>query len=191
MAIAVRRRRSTGTCTCPSGTTISPSTSRTKPWWYLVPARQASPSTMPGCPTCIPSPSPRSTVPATAPAYLGGDWYDAVLLLDSACAAVIGVVVDHNLESAAGMAQTGHMPRALLPTGAPRAVLSWCQLDRTLQAITDTPPPATRPAPTTSMPCAGASVIFFTDGLVEHPHRPIDTGLRALYAAATAHAPCH
>ncbi|MGW0512473.1 SpoIIE family protein phosphatase [Streptomyces olivaceoviridis] len=142
------------------------------------------------CPTCIPSPSPRSTVPATAPAYLGGDWYDAVLLLDSACAAVIGDVVDHNLESAAGMAQTGHMPRALLhDRRTPRSAVL-CQLDRTLQAITDTPL-TTRPAPTTSMPCAGASVIFSTDGLVEHPHRPIDTGLRALYAAATAHAPCH
>lgn len=88
------------------------------------------------------------------------------------------------------MAQTGHMPRALLhDRRTPRSAVL-CQLDRTLQAITDTPL-TTRPAPTTSMPCAGASVIFSTDGLVEHPHRPIDTGLRALYAAATAHAPCH
>lgn len=31
--------------------------------------------------------------PATAPAHLGGDWYDAVLLPDSAWAAVIGDVV--------------------------------------------------------------------------------------------------
>lgn len=52
--------------------------------------------------------------PATAPAHLGGDWYDAVLLPDSACAAVIGDVVGYNLESAAAMAQTRHMLRALL-----------------------------------------------------------------------------
>lgn len=31
-------------------------------------------------------------------------------------------------------------------------------------------------------------MIFFTDGLVEDPRRPIDTGLRALSAVATAHA---
>ena len=35
---------------------------------------------------------------------------------------------------------------------------------------------------------AGATLIFFTDGLVEHHHRPIDAGLTALADLATAHA---
>lgn len=35
---------------------------------------------------------------------------------------------------------------------------------------------------------AGATVVFFTDGLVEHRHRPIDAGLTALADLAAAHA---
>jgi serine phosphatase RsbU (regulator of sigma subunit) len=176
--------------------------------------------------------------PATAPAHLGGDWYDAVLLPDSACAAVIKDAVGHDLQSAAAMAQTRHMLRALLydRRTPPSAVL--CQLDRTLQAITDNPlttaclariepradswmlhwstaghlPPllitpddqavylqaepgvplgvdTDQPRPDHNHPLpADATVIFFTDGLVEHPRRSIDTGLRALSAAATVHA---
>jgi serine phosphatase RsbU (regulator of sigma subunit) len=176
--------------------------------------------------------------PATAPAHLGGDWYDALLLPDHACAAVIGDVVGHDLRSAAAMAQTRHMLRALLydRRTPPSEVLH--QLDRTLHAITDDPlttaclariepggdpwllhwstaghlPPllitpgrqpvyllaepgvplgvdAAQPRPDHKHPLpAGATVIFFTDGLVEHPHRSLDTGLRALSAAALAHA---
>ncbi|MFF8925874.1 SpoIIE family protein phosphatase [Streptomyces longwoodensis] len=41
---------------------------------------------------------------------------------------------------------------------------------------------------TTILLLPDAAVVFLTDGLVEHPHRPIDTGLRGLCAVATDHA---
>ncbi|MFJ2782242.1 SpoIIE family protein phosphatase [Kitasatospora sp. NPDC087315] len=43
-------------------------------------------------------------------------------------------------------------------------------------------PDHTRPPP------AGATVVLFTDGLVEDPARPIDEGLDALAVLAAAHA---
>lgn len=73
------------------------------------------------------------------PASVGGDWYDAVVLPDRACAAVIGDVVGHDLHAAAAMAQARNMLRALLydRKTPPSAVLT--QLDRTVHAITDLP----------------------------------------------------
>ncbi|GAA3367980.1 hypothetical protein GCM10020367_64380 [Streptomyces sannanensis] len=70
---------------------------------------------------------------------LGGDWYDALFLPDRVCALVIGDVVGHDLHAAAVMSQTRSMLRALLyeRLTPPSAVLS--QLDRTLDAITDSP----------------------------------------------------
>ncbi|MGY5032676.1 PP2C family protein-serine/threonine phosphatase [Streptomyces sp. 900116325] len=78
-------------------------------------------------------------IPASAPGQVGGDWYDTLLVPDQACAVVIGDVVGHDLQAAAAMAQTRNMLRALLYNRRtpPSAVLS--QLDRTLQAITDSP----------------------------------------------------
>ncbi|GHJ41622.1 PP2C family protein-serine/threonine phosphatase [Streptomyces sp. TS71-3] len=77
--------------------------------------------------------------PASTPAYIGGDWYDALLVPDRACAAVVGDVVGHDLRAAAAMAQVRNMLRALLydQHASPSAVLS--HLDRALQAITDQP----------------------------------------------------
>jgi serine phosphatase RsbU (regulator of sigma subunit) len=77
--------------------------------------------------------------PAPAPCPIGGDWYDAVPLSDDACAAVIGDIGGHGMRAAAAMAQTRSMLRALLyeRRGSPSAVLT--QLDRTLQAMADTP----------------------------------------------------
>ncbi|MFG3229732.1 PP2C family protein-serine/threonine phosphatase [Kitasatospora sp. NPDC048194] len=76
---------------------------------------------------------------AAEPASVGGDWYDAAVLPDHACAAVIGDVVGHDLQAAAAMAQTRNMLRALLyiRKTPPSAVLT--QLDHTVQAITDLP----------------------------------------------------
>ena len=78
-------------------------------------------------------------IPASTPGQVGGDWYDTLLVPDQACAAVIGDVVGHDLQAAAAMAQTRNMLRALLYDRhtPPSAVLS--RLDRTLQAITDSP----------------------------------------------------
>ncbi|WP_228473784.1 PP2C family protein-serine/threonine phosphatase [Streptomyces calidiresistens] len=77
--------------------------------------------------------------PAAEPAGVGGDWYDAVVLPDRACAAVIGDVVGHDLHAAAAMAQARNMLRALLydRRTPPSSVLT--QLDRTVHAITDLP----------------------------------------------------
>ncbi|OEJ95556.1 hypothetical protein J116_014795 [Streptomyces thermolilacinus SPC6] len=172
--------------------------------------------------------------PAASPAQVGGDWYDAVLLPDLACGAVIGDVVGHDLQAAAAMAQTRNMLRALLydRRTPPSAVLT--ALDHTLHAITDAPvttaclariepaagggdsgwelhwssaghlPPLLlapghrprylhaepglplgvdpdRPRPDHTYPLPpGATLLFFTDGLVEHPAHSIDRGMDAL-----------
>ncbi|MCX4757216.1 PP2C family protein-serine/threonine phosphatase [Kitasatospora purpeofusca] len=176
--------------------------------------------------------------PAATPDHVGGDWYDALMLPDDACALVIGDVGGHDLQAAATMAQTRNMLRALLydRRTPPSAVLT--QLDRTLDAITDNPittaclvriepagdgwtlhwstaghppplllsPDGTHrylhadpglplgvdtdlPRPDHKHPLPGdARLILFTDGLVEHPHRPLDAGLAELARIAAAHA---
>ncbi|MGK4585357.1 PP2C family protein-serine/threonine phosphatase [Kitasatospora sp. HPMI-4] len=177
--------------------------------------------------------------PASTPSHIGGDWYDALLVPDHACAAVIGDVVGHDLEAAAAMSQIRNMLRALLydQRTPPSAVLT--HLDRALEAITDQPvttaclariepaqqgtwtlrwstaghPPPLLITPdhqarylhadpdlplgvdtaqprtdhTHPMP-AGSTVIFFTDGLFEHPAHPVETGLDRLAALAAEHA---
>jgi hypothetical protein len=77
--------------------------------------------------------------PATAPCPIGGDWYDAIRLPDDTWAVVIGDIGGHGLRAAAAMAQTRSMLRALLyeRRSSPSALLT--QLDRTLQAMADTP----------------------------------------------------
>ncbi|MFG2848156.1 PP2C family protein-serine/threonine phosphatase [Kitasatospora sp. NPDC048296] len=177
--------------------------------------------------------------PASTPGRIGGDWYDALLVPDHACAAVIGDVVGHDLEAAAAMAQIRNMLRALLydQRTPPSVVLA--HLDRALEAITDQPvttaclariepaqpgtwtlrwstaghpPPllitpdhrarylhadpdlplgvdtAQPRADHTHLMSAGSTVIFFTDGLFEHPKHPIEAGLERLAALATEHA---
>jgi PAS domain S-box-containing protein len=51
-------------------------------------------------------------LPAPDASQVGGDWYDAFALSDGATALVIGDVVGHDLEAAAGMAQLRNMLRA-------------------------------------------------------------------------------
>lgn len=176
--------------------------------------------------------------PAAEPARLGGDWYDAILLPDGAVAVVIGDVVGHDLHAAAAMASTRNMLRALLfhLRTPPSEVLA--ELDRTLEAITDSPVTTTslariepvapawrlhwstaghvppllimpdrrteylfaepglplnvdsglpRPDHTHLLPPA-TTLVFFTDGLIEHPDCPIDESMNELAALATAHA---
>ena len=176
--------------------------------------------------------------PATAPRPIGGDWYDAIRLSDDSCAVAIGDVAGHSMRAAAVMAQTRSMLRALLyeRCSSPSAVLT--QLDRTLQAMADTPltticlarlrpagtgwllhwstaghpaplllspgeparyldaepglplgvdPGAARPDLQHPVP-GGASIVFFTDGLVEHHEHSLDEGLATLARLATEHA---
>ncbi|MCK2212346.1 SpoIIE family protein phosphatase [Actinomadura sp. ATCC 31491] len=51
-------------------------------------------------------------VPAPRASQVGGDWYDAFTLPDGGTALVIGDVVGHDLDAAAGMAQVCNMLRA-------------------------------------------------------------------------------
>ncbi|MER5218824.1 PP2C family protein-serine/threonine phosphatase [Streptomyces flaveus] len=78
--------------------------------------------------------------PATAPDHhLGGDWYDALLLPDGACAAIIGDVLGHDLTAAAVMAQTRNMLRALLYDRLTPPSLVLDRLDDILHSITEAP----------------------------------------------------
>ncbi|MER6509802.1 SpoIIE family protein phosphatase [Nonomuraea sp. NPDC001636] len=70
-------------------------------------------------------------VPAPRASQVGGDWYDAFTMPDGATALVIGDVVGHDLEAAAGMAQVCNMLRAYAGAGEqdlPSAILD--RLDR-------------------------------------------------------------
>ncbi|GAA4976094.1 GAF domain-containing SpoIIE family protein phosphatase [Streptomyces hyderabadensis] len=81
--------------------------------------------------------------PASAPAAVGGDWYDAMLLPNGACAAVIGDVVGHDLRAAADMSQIRNMLRALcFDSNAPPSA-SLARLDRIMGAALDEAPIAT------------------------------------------------
>ncbi|MFF3909536.1 SpoIIE family protein phosphatase [Streptomyces sp. NPDC001848] len=51
-------------------------------------------------------------LPAPDASQVGGDWYDAFVLADGATALVVGDVVGHDLDAAAGMAQLRNMLRA-------------------------------------------------------------------------------
>ncbi|WEB45304.1 SpoIIE family protein phosphatase [Streptomyces yunnanensis] len=177
--------------------------------------------------------------PASTPGHIGGDWYDALLLPDHVCAAVIGDVVGHDLQAAAAMAQIRNMLRALLydQRTPPSAVLT--RLDQALQAVTDQPvttaclahierarpgawavrwstaghPPPLLLTPDTrarylyaapDLPLGidttqtrndhthlvpgGSTLLFFTDGLFEHPSHSVETGMDLLAALASEHA---
>ncbi len=73
--------------------------------------------------------------PATAGAYVGGDWYDAFAVPDGTTLLVIADVAGHDAVSAATMAQTRGMLRGLAQSvgGGPAAVLS--ALDRALDDL--------------------------------------------------------
>ncbi len=194
---------------------------------------------LPHLPDLHPFDAAAAYYPARTPGHIGGDWYDALLVPDHACATVIGDVVGHDLQAAAAMAQVRNMLRALLydQRTPPSAVLA--HLDQALQAITDQPvttaclariepahpgtwtlrwstaghPPPLLLAPAhqarylpadpdlplgvdTSQPRhdhthpvpAGSTLVFFTDGLYEHPAQPIEAGLERLAALATEYA---
>ncbi|MFE1754996.1 PP2C family protein-serine/threonine phosphatase [Streptomyces anandii] len=176
--------------------------------------------------------------PATAPGHhLGGDWYDALMLPDGSCAAIIGDVLGHDLAAAAAMAQIRNMLRALLYDRRTPPSLVLQRLDLTLHAITEAPvttaclariehideawrlhwstaghmPPLVmnsdghtrylegepgvplgvdehlpRPDHSDAL-AAGDTVLLFTDGLVEHPGRPLEQCLDTLAATARMH----
>ncbi|MFJ8657236.1 SpoIIE family protein phosphatase [Streptomyces rochei] len=182
-------------------------------------------------------------VPAPHASSVGGDWYDAFALTDSTHALVIGDVVGHDLDAAAGMAQVRNMLRAFAwsqPRAAPGVVVT--QLDEAVKHIAEVPtatiilatlalgddglwrlhwtnaghpPPLLvshdgqadyledahgillgtgvrrpRPNAVTVLPPL-TTLLLYTDGLVESPHRSIDRGLERLrrYAASLAQRP--
>ncbi|WP_062650657.1 SpoIIE family protein phosphatase [Streptomyces maremycinicus] len=182
-------------------------------------------------------------VPAPDASSVGGDWYDAFALADHAHALVIGDVVGHDLDAAAGMAQVRNMLRAFAwsqPEAAPSTVVT--RLDEAVMHVAEVPmatmilarltlgedtlwrlhwtnaghpPPLlvthdgqaryldeahgmllgtgvtrARPDALTVVP-PRATLLLYTDGLVESPQRSIDHGLVRLrrHAAALAHRP--
>ncbi len=79
-------------------------------------------------------------VPAPDASSVGGDWYDAFALAFHAHALVIGDVVGHDLDAAAGMAQVRNMLRAFAwshPEATPSAVVT--QLDEAVMHIAEVP----------------------------------------------------
>lgn len=68
---------------------------------------------------------------------VGGDWYDAFVLPDGPTALVIGDVVGHDLDAAAGMAQVRNMLRALAWSHQERPAAILERLDRALLHLTD------------------------------------------------------
>ncbi|MET8830615.1 SpoIIE family protein phosphatase [Streptomyces sp. NPDC004610] len=68
---------------------------------------------------------------------VGGDWYDAFRLSDGSTALVIGDVVGHDLEAAAGMAQIRNMLRAYAWSAHEPPSRIVARLDEALQHITD------------------------------------------------------
>ncbi len=195
---------------------------------------------LPSLPDLAPFTSWSLYQPATEPALLGGDWYDALALPGGVRAMIVGDVVGHDVRAAAGMAQVRNMLRALAYDAdlAPGELLS--RLDRTLAGVAEPtmatvclariapagngqgwslrwssaghPPPLMVTAdgrarylegepdlPLGVDPClaraehrhdlpAGATVLMFTDGLVEHPDRDLGETLRAVADVAAAHA---
>ncbi|MBB5781430.1 SpoIIE family protein phosphatase [Nonomuraea jabiensis] len=70
--------------------------------------------------------------PAPHASQVGGDWYDSFVLPDGATALVIGDVIGHDLDAAAGMAQVCNMLRAYAGAGQdPPSVV----VDRLDQAV--------------------------------------------------------
>ncbi|QNP62535.1 SpoIIE family protein phosphatase [Streptomyces genisteinicus] len=79
-------------------------------------------------------------VPAPHASSVGGDWYDAFALDGSTHALVIGDVVGHDLDAAAGMAQVRNMLRAFAwshPEAAPGAVVT--RLDEAVIHVAEVP----------------------------------------------------
>ncbi|WP_051451514.1 SpoIIE family protein phosphatase [Actinospica robiniae] len=77
-------------------------------------------------------------LPAPDASQVGGDWYDVFMLRDGGTALVIGDVVGHDLEAAAGMAQLRNMLRAyawVQEESAPSEVVD--RLDRASRAIAE------------------------------------------------------
>lgn len=69
-------------------------------------------------------------LPAPDASQVGGDWYDAFTLTDGATALVIGDVVGHDLDAAAGMAQLRNMLRAYAwsEEKPPSKIVEWLDL---------------------------------------------------------------
>ncbi|TDC72104.1 GAF domain-containing protein [Streptomyces hainanensis] len=77
--------------------------------------------------------------PASDASQVGGDWYDAFPLADGATALVVGDVVGHDLDAAAGMAQLRNMLRAYAwsQQKPPSKIVEW--LDEAAQHIAEIP----------------------------------------------------
>jgi GAF domain-containing protein len=78
-------------------------------------------------------------LPAPDASQVGGDWYDAFRLPDGTTALVVGDVVGHDLEAAAGMAQLRNMLRAYawVQEQSPGEVVN--RLERACLALTEVP----------------------------------------------------
>ncbi|MET7464760.1 SpoIIE family protein phosphatase [Nonomuraea sp. NPDC005501] len=76
--------------------------------------------------------------PAPHASQVGGDWYDAFVLPDGATALVIGDVVGHDLDAAAGMAQVCNMLRAYAGGQQDRPSVIVDRLDQAVARMAET-----------------------------------------------------
>jgi hypothetical protein len=145
--------------------------------------------------------------PATREAQVGGDWYDSFLRPDGALMLVLGDVAGHDRDAVAprwGRCATCCGASPTRSTGRPRRSCRRSTTRCARCAWTSSPPrswprssrPTSRRAKACA-PCAGpapairrrcwsrptASVVFYTDGLIERRDRSLDEGFARLVGA--------
>ncbi|MFH8884305.1 SpoIIE family protein phosphatase [Streptomyces californicus] len=105
-------------------------------------------------------------LPAPDASHVGGDWYDAFPLPNGDTALVVGDVVGHDLEAAAGMAQLRNMLRAYTwaEDGPPHRTVE--RLDQAMGHITDVPMATLVLARLTADPAGGRTLSWTNAG---HP----------------------
>ncbi|MFH8436762.1 SpoIIE family protein phosphatase [Streptomyces sp. NPDC018007] len=134
-------------------------------------------------------------LPAPDASHVGGDWYDAFPLPNGDTALVVGDVVGHDLEAAAGMAQLRNMLRAYTWAQDEPPHRTVERLDQAMSHITDVSMATLVLARLTTAPAGGRVLRWTTAGhppplLLDSAGRPrfLDDG-RGILLGASANRP--